>query len=147
MKRLAFVFVVVAAGICLAGSPPSKPGPRDVEPPVGVLGYQIGSYLKIEGVRDDKFKASVHTLVVDTINGYKLDKPVGMSIENVVLPPGERCVIKGYETGRWIGISREVLRATGAPAPQAAWQFWFYFIATSIEQPKNLKITGLHEDR
>lgn len=140
MKKLAFIFVAIMAGICLAGPPPSKPGYRTVEPPVGTLGYRIGSYLTIEGVRAEKGKVGVHTLLVDTISGYKLDKPVGIWIQNLELPSGERCVLKGYETGAWIGTPDEVLRATGALAPQATWQFHFYFVATSVEQPKNLKI-------
>ena len=140
MKKLVLIFVAVVAGICFAGSPPSKPGYRTVEPPVGTLGYRIGSYLTIEGVRAEKGKVGVHTLLVDTISGSKLDEPVGIWIENVELPPGDRCVLKGYETGRWIGTPGEVLRATGAPAPQAGWQFRFYFLATSVEQPKSLKI-------
>jgi hypothetical protein len=140
MKRFAIIFVLGIAGLCLAGAPPSKPGYHTVEPPVGCLGYPIGSYLTIEGVREEKDKGGIQTLLVDTISGYKLEEPVGIWIENVELPPGERCVLKGYETGRWIGTPKEVLRATGAPAGQAVWKFQFYFLAKSIDQPKSLKI-------
>ena len=140
MKKLVLFFVVVIVGICLADAPPFKPGYRTVEPPIGTLGYRIGSYVTIEGIRAEQGKGGVRTLLVDTINGYKLDEPVGLGIENVDLPSRERCVIKGYETGRWIGTPDDVLRATGAPAPQAGWKFQFYFVATSVDQPKRAKI-------
>ena len=140
MKKLALLFVVVFVGFCLADAPPFKPGDKAVEPPVGRLGYRIGTYVTIEGVRAERGKVGVHTLLVDKVSGYKLDEPVGIWVENVELPAGKRCVLKGYETGRWIGVPGEVLHATGAPAPQAAWQFQFYFLATSVEQPKALKI-------
>ncbi len=140
MKKLALSFVFAIVAICLADAPPFKPGYRTIEPPIGILGYRIGSYLTVEGIRAETGKGGIRTLLVDTINGYKLDEPVGIGIENVDLPSHERCVIKGYETGRWIGTPDEVLRATGTPPPQAGWKFQFYFLATSVEQPKNLKI-------
>ena len=143
MKKFTIILVGLAVGIvglCLAAAPPFKPGYRTVEPPIGRLGYRIGSYLTIEGVRAEQGKGGVRTLLVDTISGFKLNEPVGIGIDNVELPAGERCVLKGYETGRWIGVPGEVLRATGTPAPQALWQFSFYFLATSVEQPKTLKI-------
>lgn len=123
MRKLALLIAAVAAGTCLAAAPPFKPGYKMVEPPVGTLGYRIGSYLTIEGVRAEQGKAGARTLLVDTISGCKLDEPLTIWIENVALPPGERCVLKGYETGRWIGTPEEVIRATGAAAPQAPWQF------------------------
>jgi hypothetical protein len=140
MKKLALLFVIVLVNICLADGPPFKPGNTTVERPVGRLGYRIGSYLTIEGVRAEKGKVGVHTLIVDTISGYKLDEPLGIWIENVELPTGVRITLKGYETGVWSGTPDEVLRATGATAPQIEWGFHFYFLATSIEQPKGLKL-------
>ncbi len=120
--------------------PPFKPGYKNVEPPVGSLGYNIGSYLTIEGVRQEVGKVGNQTLRVDTINGHKLEQPVPIWMNGVELPAKERCIFKGYETGEWIGVPEEVLRATGKPAPQAGWQFRFSFAATSVEQPKGLKI-------
>ncbi len=140
MKQFTLFFVVAIAGTCLADAPPFKPGYGKAETPIGRLGYRIGSYLKIEGVRAELGKVGSQTLLVDTIDGYKLDKPVGIWIENVELPMGDHCVLKGYETGEWIGTPGEVLRATGTLPPQAVWQFHFYFIATSVEQPTGLKI-------
>lgn len=132
---LAAAFLVGASLPCFAVPPPFPTGQKNVAPPVGLLGYPIGSYLTIEGVRAEQGKVGVHTLLVDTINGHKLDKPVGLWIENQELPQGERRVLKGYETGEWIGTPDEVLRATGGPAPQAKWQFGFLFVVIGDEQP------------
>jgi hypothetical protein len=71
MKKLTLFLIVAIVGICLAGAPPFKPGYRTVEPPVGRLGYRIGSFLTIEGVRAEKGKVGIQTLLVDKINGYK----------------------------------------------------------------------------
>ena len=144
MKRVTLFFVCLiclVAGIAFLywkNAPPLKPGLGDVEPPVGRLGYRIGTYLTIEGVREEEGKVGISTLLVDSIKGSKLGKPVAIWLEGVDLPAGERCVLKGFETGRWIGTPEEVIRATGK-APQAAWQFQFYFCTTSIDQPKTLK--------
>ena len=140
VKKLTVLFVVSIVGVCMADKPPFPLGHKTVEPPAGRLGYRIGSYLTIEGTREEDGKVGVNTLRVDTIDGYRLDKPIDIWIDNVTLPSRERCVLKGYETGRWIGVPDEVLRATESPHPQAVWQFQFYFLATSVEQPKSLKI-------
>ena len=120
------------------GPPPSKPGTARAEAPTGQLGYRIGTYLTIEGVRAEEGKVGVRTLLVDTISGHKLETPVRLWIDNVDLPKEQRCVLKGYESGRWIGVPYEVLKATGQEPPQAAWQFHFHFVVTSVEQPKEL---------
>ena len=49
-------------------------------------------------------------------------------------------MLKGCESGRWIGIPDKVLEATGEPAPQTPSQFFIHFLATSVEQPATLKI-------
>jgi hypothetical protein len=128
---------------CLAGAPPFHPdtnGLRAVEPPIGRLGYRIGTYLTIEGTRAEEGKVGVRTLRVEKVNDYKLPTPISLWIENVDLPKAEPCILKGYETGCWIGVPPQVLEATGERGPQALWQFHFTFIAVSIEQPKHVKI-------
>ena len=143
MKTLSFflVFTVAHVVCCCAGEPPHKPGDApQVAAPIGRLGYPIGTYLTIEGIRAEKFKSGTHTLLVERIGDYTLTVPVGLWIENVELPEGVRCVLKGYETGRWIGVPDEVMRAFGGPPPQVGWQFDFYFLATSVEQPSTLKL-------
>jgi hypothetical protein len=49
--------------------------------PGGRLGFPLGTYLTIEGVRaEGKLKLGVNTLLVDTVNGKQLDTPVGIWI-------------------------------------------------------------------
>ena len=115
------------------------------EIPKGKLGHPLGTYLTIEGVRFgvDKIgkvgKIDTHTLLVDTINGKKLDRPTTISIETSgSLPMRERCVFRGYESGRMVGVPFEVARAENLPLPQVAWQFHRYFIITSVVQPAGL---------
>jgi hypothetical protein len=114
-------------------SPPVDPGGiRNVEAPIGQLGCRIGTYVTIEGTRSERGKAGLHTLQVDRVGTNRLTQPVQIWIENVELPAGGRCLVKGYETGRWVGIPLEVEKVTGYES-QAFFQFHFYFLATWIE--------------
>lgn len=116
-------------------------GKASDEVPLGKLGLPLGKYLTVEGeAAKPGLKVNpTCTLVVDTVNGKRLKEPVDIWIDNVTaLPQGERCVIKGYESGRMIGVPPEVAEAENIPVPQAAWQFHRYFIMTSSVQPKNL---------
>ena len=106
--------------------------------PQGRLGHPLGTYLTVEGVRAESGKVGVQTLLVDTINGKKLDEPMGIWIDNVELPHGQRCIIRGYESGKMIGLPFEVAKAENIPLPQAGWQFFRYFIMTSAVQPEGL---------
>jgi len=113
--------------------------------PKGKLGHPLGTYLTIEGVRfgvDKTGKIDAHTLQVDTINGKKLDRPITISIETSgSLPMRERCVFRGYESGRMVGVPDEVARAENLPLAQVRWQFHRYFIITSVVQPEGLDRT------
>jgi hypothetical protein len=133
--------LLLLLGVTLAcrAEAPAATAKRDVEPPIGRLGQRIGSYLTIEGTRAMTGKTGTRTLIVDTVDGSRLEHTVQMWVDNVSFPVGERCVLKGYETGRWIGTPDSVSQATGEVS-QAAWQFQFYFRATSVEQPKTLKL-------
>lgn len=112
--------------------------------PKGKLGHPLGTYLTIEGVRFGvdkigKAKIDAHTLLVDTINGKKLDRPITISIETSgSLPMRKRCVFRGYESGRMVGVPDEVARTENLPLPQVRWQFHRYFIITSVVQPEGL---------
>lgn len=144
MKSLPLIFLMCATAFstCVA-KPPHAPGERpSVAAPVGILGYTIGTYLTIQGVREEHGTLGRQSFLVDKIGDYRLDKPVGIWIENVDLPKGIRCILKGYESGDWIGTPENVLLATGAPPPQCAWQFHFYFLATSVVEPTNLKLAS-----
>lgn len=103
------------------------------------LGYGIGRYLTIEGSTDGSGKGGNQILMVDTINGSRLKAPLGIRIEGVKLPVGERCVFNGFESGQFIGIPHEVLAAEKMGAPQAVWQFSHHFVVTSVKAPESLK--------
>ena len=117
----------------------------EVRPPVGDalpdgwLGHPIGTFLEIEGVRAEQGKVDDHTLLVDRIGGSPLSPPTAISIDNLAsLPRGARCALRGYETGRWIGVPPSV-EASGEVEPQQAmWQFYRTFIATSVQEPPSL---------
>jgi hypothetical protein len=110
--------------------------------PAGRLGHALGTYLTIEGIRLEKGKVGTRSLQVDTVNGRRLPEPMGIWIENVKdpgLPRGTRCVIKGYESGRMIGIPPEVAEAEHVEPHQACWQLQRYFIMTSVVEPASLE--------
>ncbi len=72
--------------------------------PGGFIKEQLGIYLSIEGVLyDGNGKVESNSLVVDTVDGKKLDKPLLILVRNVRLPAKTRCILKGYELGAMIG--------------------------------------------
>jgi hypothetical protein len=76
---------------------------------------------------------------VDRINGRGTSPAIGVWIENVdALPAGARCVLNGYESGKMIGLPGEVARKENLSDPQACWQFYRYFIVTSVVEPNDL---------
>jgi hypothetical protein len=152
MKTYLGTAIMAAAAISLAISaePPRPkltraqvdPGRLGLDYPMGNLGYPVGTCVQIEGVRLEHSKVGTRTLAVDTICGEKLSKPVAVWIDNVKgqgLPASERCVLRGYESARMIGIPGEVAKAENLPVPQAMWQLQRYFIVTSVVEPKELK--------
>ena len=113
--------------------------------PTGSLGQPLGRYLTIAGLRVEEGKVGVRTLRVDTVNGQKLREPVFIWIENVDLPEGGRCVLKGYENCRMIGLPPAVVEAARESGkrvrlPQAGWQMQMFFVATSVVSPNGLRI-------
>jgi hypothetical protein len=115
MKEPAMKNVLALALLILGPSPvyadPNAPAnrprnsilhPPDV--PIGSLGFPLGSYLKLEGRREDGGMAGDQTLLIETINGKRLGNRSVIWVENVRLPPPQfRCVLRGYETVRMIG--------------------------------------------
>jgi hypothetical protein len=141
MKRLyALALATLASSLFYAGDTPicraSPPVLRNGEVPFGSLGHPLGSYLTIEGVRVEKGKVGIRTLLVDTVNGKKLEKPVVIWIDNADLPPTFHCAIKGYEMVGMIGTPPAVMQAESdagreVKLPQAVWQAHLYFVALS----------------
>lgn len=111
------------------------------EIPEGRLGFPLGKYLEIEGVRAEEGKVGVKTLLVTRVQERKLDEPIGVWVDNVAaLPKGTTVVLRGYESGKMIGLPREVAEKENLPIQQAAWQFYRYFIVTSVVSPKDLEL-------
>lgn len=142
---LFLIATLTTVPLVLAGEQ-QDPGPCPETTPIGKLGHPLGHYLKIEGIRAEEGKVGVCTLLVDTVNGQKLKKPVEIWIENVKLLEGRRCVLKGYESCRMIGLPpalEAAARESGEKVNQvqAAWQMRFYFVATSVVSPNDLRIT------
>jgi hypothetical protein len=113
--------------------------------PTGKLGFPLGTYLRVEGVRVDGPKYAGRTLLVETVNGKKLDTPMDIGIENVdSLPKVTRCILRGYEMGQMIGTPPAVVQAAKEegkviPHPQAGWKFYRYFVVLSVVEPEDLK--------
>jgi hypothetical protein len=134
-----------------AGKPPERPTIRTGEVPAGSLGSPLGQYLTIEGIRYEPKPAimvdTTSTLLVDTVNGKKLSKPIPIQIATVrALPKEGRCVLKGYEDGRMGGTPPAAFKAAeeaGRPLElgTAVWGWRFYFVATSVVSPEGLKAT------
>lgn len=116
------------------------------EIPMGKLGFPVGTYLQIEGTRVEGLKTGERTLLVDTINGKKLEAPMEIEIWNVdSLPIETRCVFFGYETGHLVGTPpalEEAAKAEGKDftIPQVGWNFHRHFVAVSVVEPKGLAL-------
>ena len=132
------------SGSCRIQSSAATTHITDANPTIeGRLGHPLGTYLTIEGIRAEEGKVGTHSLLVDTVNGAKIAAPVSIWIDNLKnpgLPNAQRCVVRGYESGRMIGIPDSVLAAEKRNAPQAGWQFNRYFIVTSIVEPKSIEM-------
>jgi RNA polymerase sigma factor (sigma-70 family) len=134
---------------------PGKTGPRQ---PGGILGDQLGKYLIIEGVLAEGGKIESGTILVDTVDGKKLNTPTpvlvrgpGYPTERLNLPAKQRCIFKGYESGEMIGIPPAVLAAAkemGVPdqgikdvsmSPKD-YEWRPYFLALIVVEPKGLEI-------
>ena len=134
---LLIVVTFISAGVAQAQS--------DVPP--GKLGFPLGTYLTVEGeAAKAGFKVNpTCTLIVDTVNGKRLNQPAAIVVENLnienPLPQQGRVVIKGYESGSMIGTPPGAIAAAREAGkdialPQAGWQFYRFFVLTSWVQPK-----------
>jgi hypothetical protein len=126
-------------------TPPIRP-----RSPGGILGDSLGWYVTIEGILYDGIgKVESNTLVVDTIDGKKLQKPVFVLVRNVSLPAKERCILKGYELGEMIGrppAEYAAAREQGKDAEELArrdqtiWRWRPYFVVLIAAKPAGLEI-------
>lgn len=109
MKSLMFTVVMCSATLptprLQAAEPGDPPRPRQ---PGGLLGGELGKYRTIEGVPAagvGKFEKG--SVLVDTLDGKKLDKPIAIVVRRagfqggpLELPPKTRFVIKGMRRER-----------------------------------------------
>jgi hypothetical protein len=154
MKGWTYRLVWTAAIACMIAMPrataePTAPGGGKVIAPLtptGKLGSYLGEYLTIEGVRAEVGKVGKKTLIVDTVGGKKLDKPIHIWVHNLELPAEKRCVLKGYESGEMIGTPPAVIAAakeqgrTDVGESQAAWQWHSHFVVLIVVEPKGLEV-------
>jgi hypothetical protein len=110
------------------GQLPVAPGHSSTESvklcqPGGILSDQLGVYRTIEGFKVEGGKVETGTLLVDTVDGKKLNELITLLIRdaivvnhnlqpaNLSLPAKQRCVLKGFESGEMIGVPPAVLEA------------------------------------
>jgi hypothetical protein len=130
------------------GAQARRPGPPVLGSwtvPIGSLGHPLGAYLTVEGVIDPEL-SKTPPLRVDRVNGRKLREPVDITVENLRLPAGVRCVLKGYETARMVGRPPAVVAAAQEageeppPGGAAAWGLHLEFIALKVVAPAGLDV-------
>jgi len=156
------VVISLATASLVFGQTPVAPNANTVvvKPlqPTGVLGDELGVYRTIEGFLSEGIKVETGTLIVDTVDGKKLDQPVPMVIRGAVivnhnlqpailrLPPKQRCILKGYESGEMIGVPPAVSIAAkeqgwnDVPMSPKHWQWRSYFVALVVVEPNGLEI-------
>ena len=158
-------FVAMTVPLVLGQLPVARSGTNTeaVKPrqPGGLLGDQLGTYLTIEGVRSEGAKMETGTLLVDTVDGKKLDNPISLVIRGVSVvnhnlqsaslnfPAQQRCIFKGFESGDMIGVPPAVPAAAKeqgwqeVPMSPMQWQWRPYFVALVVVEPKGLELRGL----
>ena len=119
--------------------------------PGGFIKEQLGIYLTIEGVLyDGNGKVESNSLVVDTVDGKKLEKPILILVRNVRLPAKTRCILKGYELGAMIGrpgaeyaaykeLGKDPQELRNRDAIGFQWRP--YFVPLIAAEPKGLEVT------
>lgn len=146
-QGIAQVLAVRPTSVAPGGAKGDTVRPRQ---PGGLLGDQLGTYVTIEGVPAEGPKVETGTLLVDTVDGKKLDKPIPLLIHNLHrLPSGQRYVLKGYESGAMIGrppaeyaAAREQGQDAEALVKQDAtgWRWRPYFVVLIAVEPKGLEV-------
>ena len=172
MNRFVYSGIICAGGMLCAlatstafGQPPHVPGRANAvvasgpRQPGGLLTDHTGKYLTIEGVKAEGGKLESNTLLVDTVDGKKLDKPVQLVVHveyikdhnlrraSFNLPSRQRCVFKGYESGEMVGVPPAVYTAAKeqgwkeVPMSPGHWHWRPHFVALIVVEPKEPKFT------
>ncbi|MDA1055896.1 MAG: hypothetical protein O3C40_36380 [Planctomycetota bacterium] len=116
--------------------------------PTGHLGW-LGTYRTIGGVLyDGGGKVESNTLVVDVVDGKRLDKPIHILVKNTRIPAKVRCVLKGYELGEMIGrppaeyaLTKELGGDPNELATATVWRWRPYFVPLIATEPKGLEVS------
>ena len=124
--------------------------PMQPSQPTGHLGA-LGTYRTIEGeLYAGNGKVESNTLVVDVVDGKRLDRQVHLLVKNTRIPARVRCILKGYELGEMIGrppaeyaLTREL---GGDPSELAerdatVWRWRPYFVPLLATEPKGLEVS------
>jgi len=157
VRRLAAI--VLLTTLCAAATALAQPVvqlqqgeelPLAPRQPTGFLGA-LGTYRTIEGVLyDENGKVESNTLVVDIVDGKRLDKPIYILVKNTRIPPKVRCVLKGYELGEMIGrapAEYDLTKELGgdpdelAKRDAAVWRWRPFFVPLIATEPKGLKVS------
>ena len=160
MKKQHIILILLLASYCTLSAQTNnalaepKPIKRDHSGvPIGTLGFPVGTYLTIEGVKEkSSLKYDQHWLV-DTVNGSKLAEPVSIVMQTANgSTNGTRCGFKGFETLQMIGPPpgyvaaakeagrRDIVR--NLEQEQDGWQLLFYFMDTSGMSTRNFMLHG-----
>jgi hypothetical protein len=124
---------------------PTSEVPTHHDVPMGLLGHPLGTALTIEGTQKAARGKFSQVLVVDSVNGQKLAKPVDILIQNAKRPwrsAQTRCVFNGYETGSMVGTPPALLKegAKQNMADQVDWTFLRQFMIISVVEPASMEI-------
>lgn len=160
MKRLLCLGILCATALILGQSDsasvdaqvptesaPAQRLPLQPRQPGGFLKNGLGVYVTIEGVLySGEGKVESNSLVVDTVDGNKLEEPILILIKHVRIPENVRCVLKGYELGAMIGnlpAFRQAAEEGGkryVESSASPWGWRPYFIPLIAVKPKGLTI-------
>jgi hypothetical protein len=163
MKRLlpvlTFLAGCVLGAVVMWGFLPIKEEPPSRKPPQpppavyrvdllekGSFGSPLGKYLTVGGTIAHPGRWP--ELLVDTVDGRKLAAPVLIPLGGAdfrsgrirsyfeALPEGQRCVLRGFESGQMAGRPKAVEQAEGWPRGASGWYFRKHFEVTSVVEPK-----------
>ncbi len=117
----------------------------NVRAPTGKLTNRLGHLITIEGIQHpkaDSIKGGARQLLVDTVNGKKLPRPVAIHVNRFKIPPNERCILKGFEDGKMVGTPPAVFEAARELgkkvelAPQTHYHWSTQFYALIVVEPR-----------
>jgi hypothetical protein len=145
VRRFLTGFFITLLGILLMGADAGgqKVSVADVQTGrvalAGHLGSPLGTFVNIEGTREERPIKSANPMRVDTVDGKRLATPVVLEIQGVKeLPKGERCVLRGYETGTMAGSPLDPL-VNYTSVPQQNYHLAVWFEVTEVKEPATLE--------